>query len=87
MPQTGYIIDKAVKPRRLVLAYGYGLRLEEVRTIRSSDFDFEKRLLHLCQGKGQKDHIVMLDPVIAEAVHVFLKNRPEGYSIDFTPYG
>jgi integrase len=81
MSQTGYIIDKAVKPHRLVLmlAYGYGLRLEEVRTIRSSYFGFEKRLLRFCQSKGQKDRIVMLDPVIAEAVHVFLKNRPEGY--------
>jgi integrase/recombinase XerD len=63
----------------LMLAYGCGLRLEEVRTIRSGDFDFAKKLLRLRRGKGQKDRIVMLDPVITETVQSFLKHRPEGY--------
>jgi integrase/recombinase XerD len=63
----------------LMLAYGCGLRLEEVRTIRSGDFDFAKNLLRLSRGKGQKDRIVMLDPIIRETVQTFLKNRPEGY--------
>ena len=63
----------------LMLAYGCGLRLEEVRTIRSGDFDFAKKLLRLRRGKGQKDRIVMLDPVITETVQAFLKHRPEGF--------
>jgi integrase/recombinase XerD len=63
----------------LMLAYGCGLRLEEVRTIRSGDFDFTKNLLRLRQGKGQKDRIVMLDIIIRETIQAFLKHRPEGY--------
>ena len=59
----------------LMLAYGCGLRLEEVRTVQSNNFDFEKHLLRLQQGKGQKDCIVMLDPLIAEAVQAFATRR------------
>jgi integrase/recombinase XerD len=62
----------------LMLAYGCGLRLEEIRTIRSDDFDFDKKLLRLRKGKGQKDRTIMLDPVIAERVQTFLKPRPAG---------
>jgi len=63
----------------LMLAYGCGLRLEEVRTIQSGDFDFEKHLLRLQQGKGQKDRIVMLDPLIAETVQAFATHRSAGH--------
>jgi integrase/recombinase XerD len=62
----------------LMLAYGCGLRLEEIRTIRSDDFDFDKKLLRLRKGKGQKDRTIMLDPVIAERVQTFLKPRLAG---------
>jgi integrase/recombinase XerD len=63
----------------LMLAYGCGLRLEEVRTVRSGDFDFDKILLRLRCGKGRKDRIVMLDPVIAETAQGFLKHRTVGH--------
>jgi integrase/recombinase XerD len=69
----------------LMLAYGCGLRLEEVRTVRSEDFDFTKNLLRLRQGKGQKDRIVMLDSTIKDSILLFLKHRPTGHL--FTPDG
>ncbi len=62
----------------LMLVYGCGLRLEEIRMLHSDDFDFTKNLLRLRKGKGQKDRIVMLDPKIKEALHIFLKNKPDG---------
>ena len=63
----------------LMLAYGCGLRLEEIRTIRGNDFDFAKNLLRLRVGKGQKDRTVMLDSIIREAVQGFLRLKPDGY--------
>jgi integrase/recombinase XerD len=76
------IISSTLNPKHrliLMLAYGCGLRLEEIRTIRSDDFDFAKNLLRLRKGKGQKDRIVMLDPIIRETVQTFLKHRPMGH--------
>jgi site-specific recombinase XerD len=52
----------------LILAYGCGLRLEEIRTLNYTDFDFDKSLLRLKQGKDSKDRVIMLDPVIQQCV-------------------
>jgi len=39
----------------LQLLYGSGLRVSEVIKVRMSDFDFDRKLLHIKQGKGNKD--------------------------------
>ncbi|MBN1982241.1 MAG: tyrosine-type recombinase/integrase [Chitinivibrionales bacterium] len=57
----------------LVFAYGCGLRLEEVRTVHRRDFDFDKNLLRLRSGKGRKDRVIMLDPVIDKLLRDYLK--------------
>jgi integrase/recombinase XerD len=82
------IISSTLNPKHrlvLMLAYGCGLRLDEVRTIRSEDFDFAKNLLRLKKGKGQKDRIIMLDSIIKQTAQALLKQRPAGYI--FTPDG
>lgn len=47
---------------RLVLAmlYGCGLRCFELRGLKLKDLDFNRRMLHIRQGKGRKDRYVPL---------------------------
>lgn len=42
------------------LLYGCGLRCMEVRNLRLKDLDFNRRLLHIVQSKGNKDRYVPL---------------------------
>jgi integrase/recombinase XerD len=50
-----------VKHRLLLsLAYGAGLRVSEVVSLKVQDIDMEERTLHLKQAKGQKDRIGLL---------------------------
>ena len=47
---------------RLVLAmlYGCGLRCFELRNLQLKDLDFDRKMLHIRQGKGRKDRYVPL---------------------------
>lgn len=47
---------------RLVLAmlYGCGLRCFELRNLQLKDLDFDRRMVHIRQGKGRKDRYVPL---------------------------
>ena len=47
---------------RLVLAmlYGCGLRSFELRNLQRKDLDFDRKMLHVRQGKGRKDRYVPL---------------------------
>jgi site-specific recombinase XerD len=47
---------------RLVLAmlYGCGLRCFELRNLQLMDLDFDRKMLHIRQGKGRKDRYVPL---------------------------
>ncbi|MBX0331742.1 tyrosine-type recombinase/integrase [Pontibacter sp. HSC-14F20] len=52
---------KLLKHRVLIATlYGCGLRCAEVRNLRLSDLDFDRRMLHVRQGKGGKDRYVPL---------------------------
>ena len=52
---------KLLKHRILLgLLYGCGLRCMEVRSVRLMDLDFDRKLLHVKQGKGKKDRLVPL---------------------------
>lgn len=47
---------------RLILAmlYGCGLRCFELRNLQLQDLDFDRKMLHIRQGKGRKDRYVPL---------------------------
>src|SRR5580692_6494831 len=47
-------------------AYGAGLRVSEVVTLRVGDIDSERMLLRIEQGKGRKDRHAMLSPQLLE---------------------
>lgn len=46
----------------LMLCYGAGLRINEAVGVRVSDIDSKRMLIHVCQGKGNKDRYAMLSP-------------------------
>jgi len=50
---------------RLVLAmlYGCGLRCFELRNLQLKDLDFDRKMLHIRQGKGRKDRYVPLSEI------------------------
>ena len=55
----------------LSVAYGAGLRVAEVSTLKVSDIDSERMLLHIVEGKGGKDRFVMLSPVLLERLRTW----------------
>jgi integrase/recombinase XerD len=50
----------------LSAAYGAGLQVSEVVSLKVSDIDSKRMLLRIEQGKGQKDRFAMLSPVLLE---------------------
>ncbi len=55
----------------LAVAYGTGLRVNEVVSLKVSDIDSERMTLRVEQGKGQKDRYAMLSPVLLERLRVW----------------
>lgn len=48
----------------LSVAYGAGLRVSEVVALKVSDIDSQRMVLRIEQGKGKKDRMAMLSPVL-----------------------
>jgi integrase/recombinase XerD len=51
------------------VAYGAGLRMSEVTSLKISDIDGERKTLHVEQGKGRKDRYALLSPVLLDILH------------------
>jgi integrase/recombinase XerD len=59
------------------IAYGAGLRLSEVLSLRLADVDGERMILRVDQGKGRKDRNVMLSPKLLETLRTYWRqSRP-----------
>lgn len=56
------ILDKSRQPYRLMIAlmYGSGLRMMEVLRLRLKDIDFERKVILVRQGKGNRDRVTIL---------------------------
>jgi len=50
----------------LAVAYGAGLRVSEVVSLKVSDIDSERMILRVEQGKGSRDRYALLSPVLLE---------------------
>ena len=53
------------------IAYGAGLRISEVLTLKVSDIDRERKTLHVEQGKGRKDRYALLSPVLLDVLRAW----------------
>jgi site-specific recombinase XerD len=57
----------------LIVTYGAGLRAAEVASLRVNDLDKERSLIHIRQGKGNKDRYVLLSPMMLETLRAYWK--------------
>jgi integrase/recombinase XerD len=60
----------------IMLGYGCGLRVSEITGLKLIDIDENRRLLMIRKGKGKKDRIISLSPVML----VLLRNYKEKYN-------
>ena len=64
----------------LTFAYGGGLRMNEVRMLKISDVDLDRKQIHIRQGKGKKDRYVVLSNLLAQKFHFYLTQvKPQVY--------
>jgi site-specific recombinase XerD len=62
----------------LTTLYACGLRLSEGTHLRPADIDSQRMLVQVRQGKGQKDRIVPLSPVLLEQLRTWWRaTRPQ----------
>jgi integrase/recombinase XerD len=76
------------------LLYGCGLRCMEVRNLELKHLDFDRRLLHIVQSKGNKDRLVPLSEHLMRGIKTYIniehpikylfegKGNPEGKGFD-----
>lgn len=67
----------------LSIAYGTGLRISEVVSLKVSDIDSTRMTLRVEQGKGRKDRYAMLSPVLLKLLRTWWREgRAEGKLLD-----
>lgn len=65
-----------LKSRALLMTiYAAGLRRSEVARLRVSDIDSARMTITVHQGKGQKDRVVMLSPVLLETLRQYWRHH------------
>ena len=57
----------------LMFAYGCGMRLGELRYLKREDIELDRNVINIRQGKGKKDHVIMLDEVLKPEIISFFK--------------
>lgn len=80
---------RLLKHRILIgLLYGCGLRCFEARSVRLADLDFDRKMLHVVQGKGGKDRYVPLsDHLIRGLKKYILSEQPVEWIFNGKPDG
>lgn len=79
------LIDAAPGPglkyqTALSIAYGAGLRANEVVHLKTGDIDSDRMLIRVEQGKGSKDRHVMLSPSLLDLLRDYYREaRPQGW--------
>src|SRR6266436_3280175 len=62
------------------VAYGAGLRVSEVASLKVCDIDSKRMMLRIEQGKGRKDRYAMLSPTLLELLRDWYRvGRPQGW--------
>jgi site-specific recombinase XerD len=81
--EVARLIEAAQHPKyraALSLAYGAGLRVSEVIGIKVSDIDSERMVLRIENGKGGRDRLAKLSPLLLEELRAWWKaSRPRVY--------
>jgi site-specific recombinase XerD len=68
-----------LKHRLLIgLCYGCGLRCAEVRQLRVADADTERGMIHVRQGKGNKDRCLPMGAMLARGIRSYIDAEKPG---------
>ena len=68
------------------ILYGCGLRLEEACTMRLRDLDFDRKQLHVVQGKGRKGRYVPLSEHLIRGIKTYIASeKPEEWLFNGKP--
>jgi integrase/recombinase XerD len=60
--------------------YCYGLRVSEIVSLKITDVDFNRKVIHLKGAKGAKDRITIISEVVLKNIEKYLAEfRPEDY--------
>jgi integrase/recombinase XerD len=80
---------KLLKHRILIgLLYGCGLRCAEARSVKLAHLDFDRQMLHVCQGKGKKDRYVPLSSLLIRGLkHYIHAEQPQEWLFNGKPEG
>ena len=77
------VIDNLKHKAIFMTVYGSGLRLGEIRRLKSSDVDSKAMRLFISQGKGKKDRYAVLSQASLDALREYWKKykprHPDGY--------
>lgn len=79
--------SKLLKHRILFgLLYGCGLRCFEVRNVRLRDLDFDRKQLHVVQGKGKKDRYLPLSDHLIRGLRTYIDaEKPKNWLFNGQP--
>lgn len=68
------------------LLYGCGLRCMEARSVRLQDLDFDRKVVHVVQGKGKKDRYVPLSEHLIRGLKQYIDTeRPDDWLFNGQP--
>jgi integrase/recombinase XerD len=75
-----------LKHRILIgLLYGCGLRCQEVRSLELKHLDFDRRLVHVVQSKGNKDRYLPLSEHLVRGIEAYVyAERPKSFLFEGT---
>lgn len=58
----------------MAMAYGCGFRVGELAALRIADIHFGRKTIHIRNGKGAKDRMVMLPDSLVQPIQIYLAN-------------
>ena len=84
------VLEAITDPQHRVIAmtlYAAGLRVSEAVSLRIADIDSQRMLLHVVQGKGGKDRLVTLSPLLLHNLRCHFKRyRPRHWLFPSSRY-
>jgi site-specific recombinase XerD len=85
-PSQTYFKHTVFSLRFLRLLYGCGLRCFEVRNVRLRDLDFDRKVLHVVQGKGKKDRYLPLSEHLIRGLKSYIAaEKPQDWLFNGQP--
>lgn len=73
-------VDRPAHRMLLMTVYATGLRISEATHLRARDIDSQRMVIHVHGGKGAKDRLVPLSPVLLRSLREYWKlERPQAW--------